>query len=70
VLNARRGASAETQLTISGPKAALIATVLQPASATRLADAGKITLDGDASVLQSYAALLDEFDRNFELIAP
>jgi hypothetical protein len=29
VLNARRGASPEAQLTVAGPKAALVATLLQ-----------------------------------------
>ena len=33
VLNARRGASPDTQLTVSGPKAALVGVVLKPAAA-------------------------------------
>jgi len=41
VLNARRGASTDTQLTVSGPKAALVGVLLQPASAGQLAQAGK-----------------------------
>ena len=41
VLNARRGASTDTQPTVSGPKAALVGVLLQPASAGQLAQAGK-----------------------------
>lgn len=51
VLNARKSAAADAQLTISGPKAALIGVVLQPVAAGQLAQAGKIQLDGDESVL-------------------
>jgi alkyl sulfatase BDS1-like metallo-beta-lactamase superfamily hydrolase len=70
VLNARRGASADTQLTVAGPKAALVGVVLQPAAAGKLASAGKITLDGDDAVLKTYAGLLDEFDPNFNIVIP
>lgn len=70
VLNARQGASPDTQLTVSGPKAALVGVVLQPAAAEKLAAAGKIQLDGDQSVLTEFAGLMDEFDPNFNIITP
>jgi Alkyl sulfatase C-terminal len=70
VLNARRGASPDTQLTVSGPKAALVGVVLQPAVAAQLAQAGKIQLDGDESVLTTFAGLMDEFDPNFSIVTP
>jgi linear primary-alkylsulfatase len=70
VLNARKGASPDTQLTVSGPKATLVGVVLQPAAASQLAQAGKIQLDGDQSVLQAFAALIDEFDPNFNIVTP
>ncbi len=70
VLNARRGASADTHVTVSGPKAALVGAVLQPAAAGKLAEAGQLTLDGDATVLQTYAGVLDEFDPNFNIVTP
>lgn len=70
VLNARRGASPDTQLTISGPKAALVGVVLQPAGAAQLAQAGKIRLDGDESALATFAGLMDEFDPNFNIVTP
>jgi ubiquinone biosynthesis protein UbiJ len=44
--------------------------VLQPAAAGQLAQAGKITLDGDESVLASFAGLLEEFDPNFNIVTP
>ena len=70
VLNAREGASSDTQLTVTGPKAALAGVLLQPADADRLAQAGKVELDGDAGVLKTYAALLDDFDPNFPIVTP
>ena len=71
VLNARRGASAETPAHGLRTEGGAVATVLQPADSHASSPRpGKITLDGDAAVLPSYAALLDEFDPNFELIAP
>jgi alkyl sulfatase BDS1-like metallo-beta-lactamase superfamily hydrolase len=41
VLNARSHASPDTQLTVSGPKAAQVAVLLQPASAGKLAEGGE-----------------------------
>jgi alkyl sulfatase BDS1-like metallo-beta-lactamase superfamily hydrolase len=70
VLNARRGASPDTQLTVSGPKAALVGAVLQPAAASQLAQAGKIQLDGDESALTTLAGLMDTFDPNFNIVTP
>lgn len=70
VLNARRGASPDTQLTVTGPKAALVATLLKPASAPQLAQAGKITLTGDETVLQTLSSLLDDFDPDFAIVTP
>ena len=32
--------------------------------------AGKIQLDGDTSVLETYAGLLDTFDPNFNIVTP
>ncbi|MFE5795475.1 alkyl sulfatase C-terminal domain-containing protein [Streptomyces sp. NPDC056503] len=70
VLNARRGASPETRLTVSGPKPALVGALLKPASAPDLVEAGKITLDGDETVLRTLAGPLDEFDPNFGIVTP
>ena len=42
VLNARVGASPDTQLTVSGPKAALVGAVLKPAAAQQAGQAGQI----------------------------
>ena len=70
VLNARTGASPDPQLTVSGPKAALVGVVLQPGVAGQLAQAGKIQLDGDATVLATLAGLMDDFDPNFNIVTP
>jgi alkyl sulfatase BDS1-like metallo-beta-lactamase superfamily hydrolase len=71
VLNARRGASEETQLTVTGPKAALVGVVLKPGAGVGDAvAAGVIELDGDEAVLEAYAGLLDTFDPNFPIGTP
>ncbi|MCQ4210942.1 alkyl/aryl-sulfatase [Streptomyces longispororuber] len=70
VLNARRGTSPDAPLTVSGPKAALVGTLLKPASAAQLAQAGKITLDGDATLLDTLGGLLDDFNPDFPVVTP
>ncbi len=72
VLNARRGAGAgaEAQLTVSGPKPLIVASLLQPAAAAKLADAGNLTLDGDAEVLGRLGTVMDTFDPNFDVVTP
>jgi alkyl sulfatase BDS1-like metallo-beta-lactamase superfamily hydrolase len=70
VLNARRGASPDAQLTVSGVKPALVGVILDQADPAELAHAGTITLDGDASVLDTYRSLIDKFDPNYHLVTP
>lgn len=70
VLNARPGASDRTQLTITGPKAALVGALLTPATAAQLARSGAIALDGDETVLHTLAQLLDDFDPDFPVVTP
>jgi alkyl sulfatase BDS1-like metallo-beta-lactamase superfamily hydrolase len=70
VLNARRGASPGAQLTVSGVKPALVGVILDQADPAELADAGTITLHGDASVLNIYRSLIDKFDPNYHLVTP
>ncbi|WAC58097.1 hypothetical protein OVA31_12050 [Gordonia sp. SL306] len=64
-----RGTSADTQLTISGPKAALVSVLLQPASADALAE-GTIDVSGDSSILTAFGGVLDEFDPSFPIVTP
>lgn len=70
VLNARRGHSDDATLTVSGPKAALVGVLLQPAAASKLAEAGKVQLDGDPTPLSTLAGLLDTFDASFAVVTP
>ncbi|SDJ52387.1 Alkyl sulfatase BDS1, metallo-beta-lactamase superfamily [Frankineae bacterium MT45] len=70
VLNAREGASAAPQLTVSGPKAALVGVLLNPASATQLAGAGKVELEGDPAVLTTLAGVFDDFQPKFNIVTP
>ncbi|GAA3209854.1 alkyl/aryl-sulfatase [Oerskovia jenensis] len=70
VLNARKGAHPDASLTVSGPKAALAGVLLQPAATARLVDAGTVTLDGEASVLDTYGSVLDTFDPDFAIVTP
>lgn len=70
VLNARRGTAPGTQLTVSGPKAVLTSVILNPATASRLVQAGKIRLDGDETALETLAGLMDTFDPDFSIVTP
>jgi alkyl sulfatase BDS1-like metallo-beta-lactamase superfamily hydrolase len=70
VLNARKGSAGDASLTISGPKAALVGVILQPATAEKLVDAGHLTLDGDATALTTLAGVMDEFDLDFPIVTP
>lgn len=70
VLNARRGADPTAALTVTGPKAALAAVLLQPGAAGKLREQGTITLDGDAGALDTYGGLLDSFDPDFPIVTP
>ncbi len=70
VLNARPGAGADVQLTVSGPKAALAGVLLRPAAAGQLAENGTIKLEGEEEVLATFAGLLDTFDPDFPIVTP
>jgi alkyl sulfatase BDS1-like metallo-beta-lactamase superfamily hydrolase len=70
VLNARRGADADAQLTVSGPKAGLTGVLLHPRTAKNLAGTRTISLFGDQSVLETYAGLLEKFDPDFAIVTP
>lgn len=70
VLNARRGRSSDAKLTLSGGKPSLVAALLKPADTAALVESGELTLDGDASLLEDYAALLVEFDPAFPMVTP
>ncbi|MFK0193969.1 alkyl/aryl-sulfatase [Kitasatospora sp. NPDC090308] len=65
VLNARRGASPQAGLTVSGPKAALAGVLLGQTAAAKA-----VERDGDGRLLEEYWALLDEFDPNFPMVTP
>lgn len=70
VLNARTGASPDAQLTVAGPKQALVGVLLKPAASTQLVKAGVITLDGDETALSELSAILDDFDPSFAIVTP
>lgn len=70
VLNAREGAHPGSGLTVSGPKPALVGVLLNPDAAGRLAEAGTITLDGDAALLSTYGSVLDRYDPSFDIVTP
>jgi alkyl sulfatase BDS1-like metallo-beta-lactamase superfamily hydrolase len=70
VLNARRGSSPDAQVTLTGPKVALVGILLAPTSASQLIEAGTVTLGGDASTLRDFGDVLDQFDPNFNIVTP
>ncbi|MEW2522069.1 alkyl/aryl-sulfatase [Actinacidiphila alni] len=70
VLHARPGTSPDPQLTVTAAKELVAAVLLQPAGAVELARAGRIDLEGDTGVLDTYAALLDDFEPLFPIVTP
>jgi alkyl sulfatase BDS1-like metallo-beta-lactamase superfamily hydrolase len=70
VLNARRGRHERAHATLSASKPVLVAALLQPGAAAKLAAAGQLSVDGDTSVLETYTGLLDQFDPNFDIVTP
>lgn len=70
VLNARPGHAADARLTIAGPKPALAGVLLQPAQANAIITKAGLKTDGDLSVLQTLASVMDSFDSNFNISTP
>ncbi|MGC5165998.1 alkyl/aryl-sulfatase [Luteimicrobium sp. DT211] len=70
VLNARPAHSGAAQLTVSGPKAALVGFLLQPGTALALVDSGAVTADGDRTAIATLASVMEEFDPAFPLVTP
>ena len=70
VMNARPTHATDVQLTVSGPKAALVGLLLAPAKAAQLLGSGALTTDGDTGALDTLAAVMDEFDPAFNLVTP
>lgn len=53
----------------SGSRAPRPRSLAPSCSRQRRGDSPRLTLDGDASVLQTYAAVMDEFGPDFEIVA-
>ncbi|WP_370617693.1 alkyl/aryl-sulfatase [Mumia qirimensis] len=70
VMNARPQESQNVQATITGPKQAVVAVLLDPSRAGDLVSSGVLTIDGDESVLASYGSVLEDFDPHFNLVTP
>jgi alkyl sulfatase BDS1-like metallo-beta-lactamase superfamily hydrolase len=70
VLNARRGTSPHTQLTVSGPKAPLTGVLLQPGQAEDIINKAGLKTEGNLSALQALASVMDTFDPNFNIVTP
>ncbi|WP_051153423.1 alkyl sulfatase C-terminal domain-containing protein [Nocardia niigatensis] len=70
VLNARQGMATDVRLKVSGPTAALVGVLLNPASAGKLAGSGAVMLDGDVTALGELAALQDDFEPTFPIVTP
>ncbi len=70
VLNARPAHRDDAQLSISGPKAAIVGILAQPKHAAAVLEAGKLEVTGDSTVLDTFASVMDEFDPAFNLATP
>ena len=70
VLNARPALAQDAQLSVSGPKAAVVGLLTQPKKAATLVASGALETTGDTSVLDVFAGVMDEFDPAFNLVTP
>ncbi|MFI2336145.1 alkyl sulfatase C-terminal domain-containing protein [Nocardia rhamnosiphila] len=70
VLNARSGHAPDAQLMVPGPKASLAALLLQPKTAREVIEKYSLRTDGDISVLDALAGVVDEFDPHFNIATP
>jgi alkyl sulfatase BDS1-like metallo-beta-lactamase superfamily hydrolase len=70
VLNARPAHAADVQLTVTGPKPAIVGPLTQPGKARDLVKSGALTSDGDTSVLDTLASVMEDFDPAFNLATP
>ncbi|MCC2033482.1 alkyl/aryl-sulfatase [Microbacterium allomyrinae] len=70
VLNARPGSSPRAQATVSGPKSALVAVLVQPKAAAALIENGTVAVSGDASAIAAYSGIVDAFDPDFAIVTP
>ncbi len=64
------GYSLTPQLTVSGPKAAVVGLLVQPGKAAALIASGALESAGDTRVLDIFAGVMDEFDPAFNLVTP
>jgi alkyl sulfatase BDS1-like metallo-beta-lactamase superfamily hydrolase len=70
VLNARAAHAADVHLTVTGPKPAVVGLLMQPSKGQDLVKSGALTADGDTSVLDTLASVMDDFDPAFNLATP
>ena len=70
VLNARPAHADDVQLSITGPKPAIVGLLTQPANAKDLIQSGALTTAGDTGVLDTLASVMEDFDPAFNLATP
>jgi len=70
VLNARKEHADDAQLTITGPKAALAGVLLQPGQADAIVAKTGLETEGDLSVLDTLASVMDTFSPHFNISTP
>jgi NADPH:quinone reductase-like Zn-dependent oxidoreductase len=70
VLNARPGHADGAQLTITGPKPALAAVLLQPGNAKAIIDKTGVKPEGDTGALDTLASVMDTFNPHFNISTP
>jgi len=54
--------AADVQLTITGPKPAIVGLLTQPANAQDLIESGALTADGDISTPDTLASVMEDID--------
>ena len=70
VLNARTAHPRTPNSPSPAPRPPWSASCSTPRPPANSPQAGKIELDGDLSVLTTFAGVLDQFDPNFDIVTP
>ena len=70
VLNARPGHGDDARATVSGPKQAVTALLLQPGRLDALVGSGAVVVEGDRDTFATYASVVEDFDPAFPIVTP
>lgn len=70
VLNAREGHADGADLTVAGPKKALVGVILKSGQARQIVEHAGLRTEGDLDALDTLASVMDTFDPHFNIVTP